>query len=60
MYVNIAVLTETLAHERRFGMVPAVAAHLQKLGGRLHMQPRAGAAEMPEEMRRALGELGLL
>jgi NAD(P) transhydrogenase subunit alpha len=44
MYVNIAVLKETQAHERRFGMVPAVAAHLQKLGGRLHMQPGSGAA----------------
>lgn len=44
MYVNIAVLKETQPHEGRFGMVPAVAAHLQKLGGRLHMQPGAGAA----------------
>jgi NAD(P) transhydrogenase subunit alpha len=44
MYVNIAVLRETAAHERRFAMVPNVAAHLQKLGGRLHMQPGAGAA----------------
>jgi NAD(P) transhydrogenase subunit alpha len=43
MYVNIAVLKESQAHERRFGMVPAVAAHLQKLGGRLHMQPGSGA-----------------
>jgi NAD(P) transhydrogenase subunit alpha len=44
MYVNIAVLKETMPHERRFAMVPAVAARLQKLGGRLHMQPGAGAA----------------
>jgi hypothetical protein len=44
MYVNIAVLKETQPHERRFGMVPAVARHLQKLGGRLHMQPGSGAA----------------
>jgi NAD(P) transhydrogenase subunit alpha len=44
MYVNIAVLKETQPHERRFGMVPAVAKHLQKLGGRLHMQPGSGAA----------------
>jgi NAD(P) transhydrogenase subunit alpha len=43
MYVNIAVLKETMPHERRFAMVPAVAARLQKLGGRLHMQPAAGA-----------------
>jgi NAD(P) transhydrogenase subunit alpha len=44
MYVNIAVLKETSPHERRFAMVPSVAARLQKLGGRLHMQPGAGAA----------------
>jgi NAD(P) transhydrogenase subunit alpha len=44
MYVNIAVLQETTPHERRFAMVPAVAARLQKLGGRLHMQPGAAAA----------------
>jgi len=43
MYVNIAVLEETTPHEERFAMVPAVAARLQKLGGRLHMQPSAGA-----------------
>ena len=43
MYVNIAVLQETTPHERRFAMVPPVAARLQKLGGRLHMQPGAGA-----------------
>jgi NAD(P) transhydrogenase subunit alpha len=44
MYVNIAVLTEIAAHERRFAMVPAVAARLQKLGGRVHMQPGAAAS----------------
>jgi NAD(P) transhydrogenase subunit alpha len=44
MYVNIAVLTESAPHERRFAMVPTVAARLQKLGGRLHMRPGAGAA----------------
>jgi NAD(P) transhydrogenase subunit alpha len=43
MYVNIAVLKETMPHERRFAMVPSVAARLQKLGGRLHMQPGAAA-----------------
>jgi NAD(P) transhydrogenase subunit alpha len=42
MFVNIAVLTETAPLERRFAMVPAIAARLQKLGGRLHMQPGAG------------------
>jgi NAD(P) transhydrogenase subunit alpha len=41
MYVNIAVLKENSPHERRFAMVPSVAARLQKLGGRLHMQPGA-------------------
>ena len=46
MYVNIAVLKETQPHERRIAMVPAVAAKLQKLGGRLHMQPGAGAGIM--------------
>jgi len=43
MFVNIAVLTETAPLERRFAMVPAIAARLQTLGGRLHMQPGAGA-----------------
>jgi NAD(P) transhydrogenase subunit alpha len=56
MYVNIAVLTETMPHERRFAMVPSVAARLQKLGGRLHMQPGAAAllnltdADFPDVM----------
>jgi NAD(P) transhydrogenase subunit alpha len=44
MFVNLAVLKESTPHERRFAMVPAVAARLQKLGGRLHMQPGAAAA----------------
>jgi H+-translocating NAD(P) transhydrogenase subunit alpha len=44
MYVNIAVLKETQAHERRVALTPAVAARLTKLGGRLHMQSGAGAA----------------
>jgi len=43
MFVNIAVISETQPHERRFAMVPAVAARLQKLGGRLHMRKGAGA-----------------
>ena len=46
MYVNIAVLKETQPHEKRIAMVPSVAAKLQKLGGRLHMQPGAGAGIM--------------
>jgi NAD(P) transhydrogenase subunit alpha len=44
MFVNIAVLSETAPRESRFAMVPAVAARLQKLGGRLHMLAGGGAA----------------
>jgi NAD(P) transhydrogenase subunit alpha len=44
MYVNIAVLKETQAHERRVALTPTVAARLTKLGGRLHMQSGAGEA----------------
>jgi len=44
MYVNVAVLRETRAHERRVALVPAVASKLIKLGGKLHMQSGAGAA----------------
>jgi NAD(P) transhydrogenase subunit alpha len=44
MYVNVAVLTETRAHERRLALVPSVVPKLLKLGARLHMQPGAGAA----------------
>ena len=44
MYINVAVLTETRAHERRLALVPSVIPKLLKLGARLHMQPGAGAA----------------
>ena len=44
MYVNVAVLKETLPHERRVALVPASAAKLIKLGAKLHMQTGAGAA----------------
>jgi NAD(P) transhydrogenase subunit alpha len=44
MYVNIAVLKETKQRERRVALVPSVAARLQKLGARLHMQAGAGEA----------------
>jgi NAD(P) transhydrogenase subunit alpha len=44
MYVNIAVLKETRAHERRVAMTPSVVAKVIKLGGRLHMETGAGAA----------------
>lgn len=43
MYINLAVLKETQAHERRVALVPAVAEKLVKLGAKLHMQ--TGAAE---------------
>src|ERR1700722_5631319 len=43
MYVNVAVLKETRPHERRVALVPSVAAHLTKLGAKLHME--SGAAE---------------
>jgi NAD(P) transhydrogenase subunit alpha len=43
MYVNVAVLKETQAHEHRVALVPAAAGKLTKLGARLHMQ--SGAAE---------------
>jgi NAD(P) transhydrogenase subunit alpha len=42
MYVNVAVLKETQAHERRVALVPSVAPKLIKLGARLHMQSGAG------------------
>jgi len=44
MYVNVAVLKETHAHERRVALVPALVAKLLKLGARLHMQSGAAAA----------------
>ena len=44
MYVNVAVLKETLPNERRVALVPAVVPHLIKLGGKLHMEAGAGAA----------------
>jgi NAD(P) transhydrogenase subunit alpha len=44
MYVNIAVLKETRAHERRVALVPQVVPRLIKLGARLHMQCGAAAA----------------
>jgi NAD(P) transhydrogenase subunit alpha len=44
MYINVAVLKETRAHERRVALVPSVIPKLIKLGARLHMQAGAGAA----------------
>jgi NAD(P) transhydrogenase subunit alpha len=50
MFVNVAVLKETQAHERRVALVPAVVARLVKLGARLHMQSGAGdAVALPDE-----------
>ena len=44
MYVNVAVLKETKANERRVAVVPATAERLVRLGARLHMQTGAGTA----------------
>ena len=44
MYVNVAVLKETQAHERRVALTPSVIPKLTKLGGKLHMQAGAGEA----------------
>jgi NAD(P) transhydrogenase subunit alpha len=44
MYVNVAVLKETLPNERRVALVPAVVPKLVKLGAKLHMEAGAGAA----------------
>jgi NAD(P) transhydrogenase subunit alpha len=42
MYVNVAILKETQAHERRVALVPSVIPKLIKLGAKLHMQTGAG------------------
>ena len=44
MYVNVAVLKETQANERRVALTPSVAPKLIKLGAKLHMQAGAGDA----------------
>jgi NAD(P) transhydrogenase subunit alpha len=44
MYVNVAVLKETQANERRVALTPSVVPKLIKLGARLHMQAGAGDA----------------
>jgi NAD(P) transhydrogenase subunit alpha len=49
MYVNVAILKETKAHEKRVALVPSVAIRLNKLGARLHMQAGAGdAIKLPD------------
>ena len=49
MYVNIAVLKETRAHEHRVALVPAVVPRLLKLGARLHMQTGASSGMQLED-----------
>jgi NAD(P) transhydrogenase subunit alpha len=44
MYVNLAVLRETLPEERRVALVPEITAELVKLGAKLHMETGAGDA----------------
>jgi NAD(P) transhydrogenase subunit alpha len=44
MYVNVAVLKETRAHESRVALMPSVIPKLVKLGARLHMQTGAASA----------------
>ena len=44
MYVNVALLAETRAHEGRVALVPSLVARMVKLGARLHMQAGAGRA----------------
>lgn len=49
MYVNVAVLKETRAHERRVALTPSVVQKLIKLGAKLHMQTGAGdGVRLPE------------
>jgi NAD(P) transhydrogenase subunit alpha len=42
MYVNVAVLKETHAHEKRVALVPSVVPKLIQLGAKIHMQAGAG------------------
>ena len=44
MYVKVATIKETQAHERRVALVPSVVPKLIKLGAKLHMQTGAGDA----------------
>jgi NAD(P) transhydrogenase subunit alpha len=44
VFVNVAILKETLPHEHRVALVPAVVPKLSKLGAKLHMQAGAGDA----------------
>jgi NAD(P) transhydrogenase subunit alpha len=42
MFVNVAVLKETQAHERRVALVPSLTSRLTSLGAKLHMETGAG------------------
>jgi NAD(P) transhydrogenase subunit alpha len=42
MFVNVAVLKETLAHEHRVALVPSLVPRLMALGARIHLQAGAG------------------
>jgi NAD(P) transhydrogenase subunit alpha len=44
MFVNVAVLKETKAHEHRVALVPGVVPKLTRLGAKLHMEAGAGDA----------------
>ena len=57
MYVNVAVLAETRAHEGRVALVPALVARLTKLGARLHMQ--AGAGRVARLADSAFGDVAI-
>jgi NAD(P) transhydrogenase subunit alpha len=49
MFVNVAILKETRANERRVALVPSLVPRLVKLGARLHMQAGAGdAVDLPD------------
>jgi NAD(P) transhydrogenase subunit alpha len=49
MYIHVAVLKETQAHERRVALVPSVVPKLVKLGAKVHMQCGAGdAVRLPD------------
>ncbi len=51
MYVKVAVLKETRAHEKRVALVPSVVPQLIKLGAQIQMQTGAGEAlDFPDDL----------
>lgn len=51
MYVKVAVLKETRAHEKRVALVPSVVPQLIKLGAQIQMQTGAGdGVDFPDSM----------